>query len=63
MEYPIAIDDVVKARLEKSGIDQAYEIQTLAATPVYEGQDVKIFAPTGSGKTLSYLLIHVAPLE
>jgi superfamily II DNA/RNA helicase len=62
MEYPIAIDDVVKARLEKSGIDQAYEIQILAATPVYEGQDVKIFAPTGSGKTLSYLLPLAAKL-
>ena len=55
-EYPLPLDANVLAKLKAAGIDKAYEVQILAATTVMAGEDCKIAAPTGSGKTLSYLM-------
>ena len=43
-------------KLSDFGFEEFFQIQSLAAIPVFEGKDCRIMAPTGTGKTLSYLL-------
>lgn len=55
-KYPLELDEFVLSKLERKGIKETFSVQELAAKPVYDGASVKIKAPTGSGKTLSYIL-------
>ncbi|NQZ60215.1 MAG: DEAD/DEAH box helicase [Lentisphaeraceae bacterium] len=62
-DYPIPLADLLLEKLQAAGIEKPFEIQTLAAEPVLNGEDCKILAPTGSGKTLSYLLPLITAME
>jgi superfamily II DNA/RNA helicase len=62
MNLDIPIDEEVLNRLKNNGISSAFEIQELASKQVFDGKSVKIYAPTGSGKTLSYFLPLAARL-
>ena len=55
-EYPLELSKDVAEKLSASGIKSAFPVQKEAAKAAYEGESLKIKAPTGSGKTLSYLL-------
>jgi len=55
-DYPLELGDDVIQKLNKSGIETPFPIQKEAAQAVYDGESARIKAPTGSGKTLSYLL-------
>ena len=56
MDLGIPLSEKVLELLAKGGISEPFEIQTQAANPVFSGESTKIHAPTGSGKTLSYIL-------
>ena len=62
-EYPVPLAAAVLEKLQSAGIEKPFEIQSLAAEPVFHGEDCKILAPTGSGKTLSYLLPLITAME
>lgn len=55
-EYPISLQKSAQEKLKISGFQDFFEIQRLAAKPVFDGSSCRIMAPTGSGKTLAYLL-------
>lgn len=55
-EYPLELDEAVLTKLNRKGIEQPYPIQYEAAKAVFEGKSLRLKAPTGSGKTLSYIL-------
>ncbi|MCM8539817.1 MAG: DEAD/DEAH box helicase [Lentisphaeraceae bacterium] len=55
-EYPLELADSVLAKLKLKGIEAPFPVQTESAQLVYDGESLKIKAPTGSGKTLSYIL-------
>ncbi len=46
----------IKDGLEQLGIKKLTEVQLKAFKPIYEGRDVLIISPTGTGKTLAALL-------
>jgi len=50
------LNEKIKEGLEKLGIDNLTEVQIQAFKPIYEGKDVLIVSPTGTGKTLAALL-------
>ncbi|MGC9200622.1 MAG: DEAD/DEAH box helicase [Candidatus Aenigmatarchaeota archaeon] len=52
----LSINEKIKAGLERMGIKELTEIQKLAFRPIYEGKDVLIISPTGTGKTLAALI-------
>ena len=45
----------IKDGLEQLGIKKLTEVQLKAFKPIYEGRDVLIISPTGTGKTLAAL--------
>ena len=55
-EYPIELEESVLTKLQSKGIEKPFPIQVEAAQSIYEGVSLKLKAPTGSGKTLSYIL-------
>jgi superfamily II DNA/RNA helicase len=55
-EYPYPLEDSVINRVNELNFESSFEIQRLAAEPILAGESCRIMAPTGSGKTLSYLL-------
>ena len=55
-DYPLELSEELVQKLNKSGIESPFPIQKEAAQAVFDGESLKIKAPTGSGKTLSYLL-------
>ncbi|MCJ8329513.1 MAG: DEAD/DEAH box helicase [Lentisphaeria bacterium] len=50
------IKDELTAALGKQDIHEPTDIQKTALTPLMDGQDAYICSPTGTGKTLAYLL-------
>lgn len=46
----------LQAKLEASGISQLTPIQKESFQPIYEGENLLGISPTGTGKTLAYLL-------
>lgn len=55
-EYPLELDEAVVSKLNVKGIEKPFPVQAEAAKGVYDGVSLRIKAPTGSGKTLSYIL-------
>jgi ATP-dependent RNA helicase SrmB len=50
------LDDALNQALESAGFDQPTQIQQLAIPPALEGRDLLASAPTGTGKTLAFVL-------
>jgi ATP-dependent Lhr-like helicase len=42
--------------LEKIGLEEPSDIQSIAIPPILEGKNVLVIAPTGTGKTLASIL-------
>ena len=55
-DFPVQLSDSVQSKLSEFGFEDFFQIQKLAAVPISEGKNCRIMAPTGTGKTLSYLL-------
>lgn len=55
-DYPLDLSEELIQSLNKNGIASPFPIQKEVAQEVYDGASLKIKAPTGSGKTLSYIL-------
>lgn len=52
----IALDPQLETNLKTLGFTEATEVQQQAVPLLLEGQDLLVSAPTGSGKTASYLI-------
>jgi ATP-dependent Lhr-like helicase len=49
-------NEKIKVALNRFGIRELTEVQKLSFKPIYDGKDVLIISPTGTGKTLAALL-------
>jgi superfamily II DNA/RNA helicase len=58
----IALDPQLETNLKTLGFTEATEVQQKAVPLLLEGQDLLVSAPTGSGKTASYLIPIVQSL-
>jgi superfamily II DNA/RNA helicase len=58
----IALDPQLETNLKTLGFNEATEVQQQAVPLLLEGQDLLVSAPTGSGKTASYLIPIVQSL-
>jgi superfamily II DNA/RNA helicase len=52
----VSVGPVWKSRLVQAGLSQPTPIQREAFTPITKGENVVVASPTGSGKSLAYLL-------
>jgi ATP-dependent Lhr-like helicase len=50
------LDEKIKAMLKKEGIVKFTEIQKLSFEKIYNGSNVLLISPTGSGKTIAAML-------
>jgi ATP-dependent Lhr-like helicase len=50
------LSEKIREGLETLGIKELTEIQIQSFRPIYDGKDVLIISPTGTGKTLAALL-------
>lgn len=55
-EFPAAMDEQIRAGLQKKGIRKLYTHQAAAFTQVQAGKNIVVVTPTASGKTLCYNL-------
>lgn len=55
-EFHEALDRRLQLALEEQGLTSPTEVQAAVLPPALAGRDLRISSPTGSGKTLSYLL-------
>ena len=59
----LGIDEEIVAKLAAAGINEPTDIQMQAMPPALNGRDVVGRSPTGTGKTLAYLLPVIAAVD